>query len=174
MMRALNSCVEDRAAWPQQLSGRSFPKTYYVIPPLVARPETLNARLELWRGAGFGAVCCAPLFAPGPSGDVFLAGDIEAAHPILQVDTADRAVGERASACRGHQLRLIVDIVLDRVDAGGRLAGEHPDMFDVRAPHTRPVDPRAPLLRSDAAYARIDQPGIAQRLLALWVRRLGR
>jgi hypothetical protein len=78
---------------------------------------------------GFDYIATPPLFAPGPAGDVFLPGDIEVAHPILNAKTADHAIGWAAEACGSHGLGLILDVVLDRAHLRGALAKSHPGMF---------------------------------------------
>jgi starch synthase (maltosyl-transferring) len=129
---------------------------------------------------GFDHVGTAPLFAPGASGDVFLAGDVELAHPVLEtaagtapgVASADDVIGALANACRGQGLGLILDIVLDRVQAGGRVAMSNPDVFGVALIET-PPDPRLARPPRDVAFARFDRPDVAKRLVALWANRLG-
>jgi starch synthase (maltosyl-transferring) len=124
---------------------------------------------------GFDHVATPPLFAPGPAGDVFLLGDIEAAHPILHAKTADGAIGRVAEVCGSHGLKLILDVVLDRADAGGALAKSHPAMFSVaRMGGERLPDPRFARLQPDAVHARFDEPDVADELAALWTDRLRR
>jgi starch synthase (maltosyl-transferring) len=130
---------------------------------------------------GFDHVATAPLFAPGASGDVFLAGDVELAHPILGGETtdgkapgaasADDVIGALADACRLRGLGLILDIVLDRVHAGGRVAMSNPDLFSATRIGT-PQDPRFAGPPRDVAFARFDRPDAAKRLVALWANRL--
>jgi starch synthase (maltosyl-transferring) len=128
---------------------------------------------------GFDDLALAPLFAPGPSGDPFLAGDIELA-PSGVCDKAARGaapmrsgievVGEIGAACQSHGLGLILDAVIDRVDAKGALALSNPHLFEsIRA---EILNPRSTGQFTGAAVARFDRPDLAEQLIAFWTERL--
>src|SRR5579872_2749579 len=101
-------------------------RIYYLHPLMVGPAGTWGTHLERCRALGFDHVAIPSPFAPGASGDVFLAGDLELAHPLL-VDAADGcpgldlAITKLAAVCAAHELALLVDVVLDRVHAGGRV-----------------------------------------------------
>jgi hypothetical protein len=115
---------------------------------------------------GFDYVATAPVFAPGEAGDVFLTGDIERPHPIFGSDIgADDVVAELANKCRQNELKLIIDIVLDRVDPNGPLALSQSRLF-VAQPHGEwAVDPRSGEWRSEAANARVGSAQSAQEFV---------
>jgi starch synthase (maltosyl-transferring) len=61
-------------------------KIYYLHPLMVGPLDQWSTHFERCRAMGFDCVGTAPLFAPGTSGDVFLTGDADVAHPILDID----------------------------------------------------------------------------------------
>ena len=175
MMRAPHSCVEGNVEAFAQHKPQLSPKIYYLHPLMSGPPCRWSNHLERCRRMGFDHIATPPLFAPGPAGDVFLPGDIEAAHPILNAKSADHAIGRVAEACGSHGLGLILDVVLDRAHVDGALAKSHPGMFSVaRAGGERLPDPRFARLQPDAVYARFDEPDVAEQLAALWTDRLRR
>jgi starch synthase (maltosyl-transferring) len=138
-------------------------------------PANWIGHLERCRELGFDHVASAPLFAPGPSGDVFLAGDLEAAHPQLgSAESADRTIATLAAACAATGLRFLLDVVVDRVDRDSPLAASESGMFGVGASGSHLPDPRTPRRSTRAAHARGERPEVAEQLLALWTDRLGR
>jgi len=123
---------------------------------------------------GFDHVLTAPLFAPGSEDDLFLTGDHDRVHPALhQSLSADDVVAEFAESCRKYGLNLLVDVVLGRIAPDATLAASDANWFH-RSDFAGRVDPRSPLRRPDAAYARFDDLVIAQELAAWWVDRLVR
>ena len=97
-MRAPHSCTEGNVEAFAQHKPQLSPKIYYLHPLMIGPPCRWSIHLERCRGMGFDHIATPPLFAPGPAGDVFLPGDIEAAHPILNAKTADHAIGRVAEA----------------------------------------------------------------------------
>jgi starch synthase (maltosyl-transferring) len=151
-------------------------RIYYLHYLMVGPAAQWSAHLTRCREMGFDCVAVPPLFAPGRSGDVFLAGDVEAVHSAL-IDPTEgdskpgHVVGELVAACRAQGLALVVDVMLDRVDAIGRVATSHPDLF-----HTAPADalpdPRKSRPPSNIATARFDEPFAAKRLVTFWATHL--
>ena len=123
---------------------------------------------------GFNCICVSPPFLPHASGNVFLTDDFEFAHPVLGgTKSADELVAEIASRCGAFGLRLLLDIQIDRVAAGGAMARSAPRWFG-EAPIPDRIDPRQPKDTADAAYARFDDPHAARELSAWWIDRLVR
>jgi starch synthase (maltosyl-transferring) len=173
MIGIVHSCAEANVEELAQQKLKLSPKIYYLHPLMIGPPCKWSAHLERCRRMGFDYIATPPLFAPGSSGDVFLPGDIEAAHPILNARTADDAIRRVAEACGAHGLGLILDVVLDRGHVDGAMAKTHPGMFSVaQAGGERPPDPRFVRLQPDMVYARFDEPDVAEQLVALWTDRL--
>src|ERR1700730_10420066 len=140
MMRAPHNCIEGNVEAFAQHKPQLSPKIYYLHPLMIGPPCKWSIHLERCRKMGFDHIATPPLFAPGPAGDLFLAGDLEFAHPILGRARADGAdtlglrgsakaedvIGQLARTCRMCGLGLLVDVVLDRVDANGQLARSNP------------------------------------------------
>ena len=158
-----------------QAACRFPPKIYYVHAAHVGLSTASANLFERCRAMGFDHLGCAPIFAPGDSGDVFLAGDLERAHPAFDTTMgADDVAAALAAECRNHELKLVVDIVVDRVDPRGSFAATRSDLFSTRSGSELPVDPRSIALRSRAAHARRDRPEEAAALAGFWHARLQR
>jgi starch synthase (maltosyl-transferring) len=124
----------------------------------------------------FDHVLSAPIFEPGKAGDIFLAGDADRAHPALGFNGADEAAAVLADKARQYELKLMVDIVVDRVDPNGRLAVSEPRLF-ARERGQRIVDPRFGAALSHAAPARLDTLDTiesAHAFIGFWRERLQR
>ncbi|MBV8573933.1 MAG: hypothetical protein JOZ58_02690, partial [Acetobacteraceae bacterium] len=149
------------------------PRIYYASPLL---PGGLRrdwpALLDHVAWLGFDHLLIAPPFAPGRTGDLFLPSDFSRLHPCLAWE-GDAPSGLRwlAEECRARRLRLLLDVVGDRVAAGSPIARENPDLF--AGPEDIAVlDPRRGHGGSEAARARLNRPDMvdwwADRL-AIWV-----
>src|SRR5262249_10157920 len=144
-------------------------------PLMLGPPDRWSAHLAHCRAMGFDHVLMAPLFAPGPTGDVFLADDLEKAHPVLGVETADQAATQLAAACATHELGVLLDVIIDRVHVNGRLAREHSELYEEEATSRQHLpDPRVAMPRPEPLSPRFDRPDSAERLMALWSERLYR
>ena len=151
-------------------------KIYYLHPLLAGPLSGWEPHIERCRRMGFGHLATAPLFAPGGTGDIFLAADHERVHPALGVDASvDEVVARLAQLCARHGLGLILDIVVDRVASEGSLANSPRPWFrSARLAEDPAPDPRAAPAPANAVYARFDDPAAAQELTAWWVDRLVR
>jgi starch synthase (maltosyl-transferring) len=157
------------------VASRFPPKIYYVHPAMVGPFDAWNHLFERCRGMAFDHVLTAPLFVPGESGDIFLAGDPDRANPAFDAKMdADELAAALADECRRRELNLMVDVVIDRVDPNGRLATSRPDLFAARAVGGQNVDPRSARTFSRAAYARLDTVEHARVLVGYWRDRLQR
>jgi len=94
---------------------RFAPKILY-FDPLNAGPRQSWARdIELARDLGFDYLLSAPLFRPGPSGDVFISADHERAHPAIDPKlSADGLASELSIECHAHDLELYLDFPMMR------------------------------------------------------------
>ena len=157
-----------------RIHGLFAPKIYYFHPLLAGPRGTWPERLSYCRELGFDHIVSAPLFAPGEAGDLFLTADHESAHPAIDaLLPADEIVEEFAEACRAHDLKLFIDVVLGRVAADAPIVRSKPDWFHAADVAER-VDPRSSCRRTDAAYARFDEPAIAKEIAGWWIERLER
>jgi starch synthase (maltosyl-transferring) len=151
-------------------------KIYYLHPLLAGPLAGWERHIERARRMGFGHLATAPLFSPGGTGDIFLAADHERVHPALGVEaSADEVVARLAQMCARNGLRLILDIVVDRVASEGLLANSPRPWFRSTQLVDDPTpDPRAAPAPANAVYARFDDPAAAQELIAWWTDRLVR
>src|SRR5262249_53575318 len=157
-------------------AGFPAPKIYYLHPLLAGPLADWEPHIARARGMGFTHLATAPLFAPGGTGDIFLTADHEGVHPALGVDApADEAIRGLAESCARHELRLILDIVVDRVANEGSLANSPRPWFrGARLVEDPAPDPRSTPAPANAVYARFDDPAAAEELTAWWIERLVR
>ncbi len=151
------------------------PKIYH-IHPLVAGPlDEWGRHLARCRAMGFDTVNSAPLFAPGAAGDIFLTGDHERLHPALGWDgPADQGIARLTDACARQGLRLILDLVADRVATDAAIRAQQPDWFMADEPGSEAPDPRRKPPARNTAEARFDQSDPSRRLGDWWGERLAR
>jgi len=151
------------------------PKIYHMH-PLVAGPLAEWPRhLARCRAMGFDYVGSAPMFAPGRDGDIFLSADLEALHPALGwAGPADAGIARLADDCARHGLRLILDLVPDRVAIDAVIRARQPEWFEVAEAGAEPPDPRHKPRSRDAAEPRYDADHPARELGAWWAERLTR
>src|SRR5579875_3383970 len=151
---------------------RNGPRIFY-LDPLQAGPlDMWEPRLARCAELGFDHVMTAPVFAPGAEGNLFHPADFTHLHAALawQQD-ADAGLRHLAAICARHGVRLLLDVVLDRVAAGSLLA-----RADAFAPPERPnvVDPRARPHDPGAAEARAGTDAEIEALGAFWAGHLTR
>ena len=109
---------------------------YYLHPLIVDPAAGWKRHCEQCRALGFDHLAIDPPFAPGPAGDLFLAGDMDVAHPVLcrtlgsdaATFTTVQVVERLAKVCQANSLGLLIDIVPDRIDAKGLFALSNPDL----------------------------------------------
>ena len=103
-----------------------------------------------------------------------ISADPDAPHPILEAPgDAAAALAELAAKAKAAGLALYLDIVLDRVAAGGALLAAHPDWFETEA-QSGPPDPRQAPPERGTARARWEDPAVAEALGGWWEERLRR
>ena len=119
------------------------PKIYYFLPLLAGPLSSWPLHLQRIRKMGFDTVLSAPVFAPGENNDLFLTADHEHAHSAIgSTLNTDDTVREFAEACKQHDLRLFVDVVLGRVAIDAKLATSVPKWFHAIRPSDQRIDPR--------------------------------
>src|SRR5271166_1683039 len=161
--------IEEPAAFPGAGPAASAaPRIYYASPLLCGPLRDWPAILDRAARLGFDHLLIAPPFAPGRTGSMFLAADFARLHPLLAWER-DAASGLRwlADECRARDLRLMLDVVPDRLAAGSVAAREAADLF--AGPEAMAaLDPRHGHGGSEAARARFDADG----LVPWWTGRL--
>ena len=169
----LNSSREYVAA--SRLDARPARATLsiYYLHPLLAGPLTgWKEHLSRARAFGFSHVCVGPVFAPAPSGDIFLTDDFERTNPAISEEhDADATIRHLAQLCRDTGLHLVLDLVLDRVAADGAMARSAPNWF-YRDGSSDVVDPREKQLGPEALPARFAER--EHELTAWWTDRVVR
>src|SRR5579883_1211517 len=102
------------ASFPMERGGVSTrlrpAKIYYLDGRVLGAVNSWRPHLARAQELGFDSVCVSPLFAPGATGDVFLAADFEAAAPFLSAgESVDEAVRAIAALCQDNGLDLLLD-----------------------------------------------------------------
>jgi starch synthase (maltosyl-transferring) len=118
---------------------------------------------------GFDHVAVPPLFAPGAARNVLLSGDFARPNPALDLAPGEDAAAAAAAMCARHDLKLILDLVVDRV-AGDAAAMPDRGWFDFPAGGDALPDPRR--RPRDVAHARFAQPEMATALADWWGEKL--
>ncbi len=152
-------------------------RIYYIHTRLAGPMSAWPRLLERAATMGFNHVCVSPVFLPHRSDDVFLVDDHEAADPVLEGGKrADAFVSALASLCSSHGLRLLLDIVLDRVAADGVTARQNTGLFarEYSDAATGVIDPRGRLADVHGAMTRFDSPEAAPQVVKWWASRLAR
>ena len=146
------------------------PRIYYLHPQNVGGLPGWSRHITQATALGFDHICVGPIFEPG-HGDPFLVSDLEKADPRLGIaGSPEDVVREIAALCRGHGLRLFLDIVLDRLAADGPSVRQADGLYE-RHDHPDTVDPRQDRAALNAATLR---PGATGRLVPWWTERLVR
>src|SRR5689334_10591683 len=92
---------------------------YYLHPLLAGSVATWKAHIEGSSAMGFTHLCVGPVFAPAPSGNIFLSDGFEQTNPAIEDGAADATTRHIAELCGRSGLALLLDLVLDRVAAEG-------------------------------------------------------
>ncbi|HWX83669.1 MAG TPA: maltotransferase domain-containing protein [Xanthobacteraceae bacterium] len=149
------------------------PKIYYFHPLLAGPRAGWPAHLRRCRDLGFDHVLSAPLFAPGEARDLFLAADHDQTHPAVEKSLPlAQVIDDFARTCRACGLQLFIDVVLGRVAAEAAIVRSSPGWFQSRDALAGSIDPRSSHRVAGAAYARFDEPAIADELAEWWIERL--
>jgi len=97
------------------------PRIYYL--PLTGRADALGPALDAIAGLGFDTLLLPPVLDPGPAGDPFLLADPDRLDARLGLPgAAADGIAEVAAMAETHGLHLMLDLVSDRIAAGGALA----------------------------------------------------
>ncbi|CAM3422208.1 Alpha-1,4-glucan:maltose-1-phosphate maltosyltransferase [Bordetella sputigena] len=151
----------------------------YYVHPVLAGPLTNNAAGR-WpaicaraKALGFDTLMVAPLGAPDPAGNPYVPSDPGRLNPALGELALDETLATLSSLCDKHRLALMVDLVLDRVAAGGAMAHAHPDWYEHPDGVDALRDPRKPLEERHALPLRRDGGVAPAGFIADWVERLG-
>ncbi len=150
------------------------PSIYYVSPllagPLDRWPHLLDHAARL----GFDHVLIAPPFVPGRTGNLFLPADFTRLHPALAWESgADAAIERLARQAAERDLKLLLDVVPDRLAAGSAAAREAGGLFSGPA-DLAALDPRHGQGGSEAARAHAEDPALVEwwaGRLAGWAQR---
>jgi starch synthase (maltosyl-transferring) len=144
-----------------------MPKIYYLSPLRAGALDRWGAHLDRAAALGFSHVLIAPPFA---ADDLFLVADFDRPHPVLQAGgDALAALRAIAAAAVARGLTPLLDVVPDRLAAGGPAALQRPDLFRGPDP-SRGLDPRGFTLDGEHATARFAEAPDA--LAAWWADRL--
>ncbi len=164
------SIVESAATPPIHSAVR---KIYYLDTRVAGELPNWRSHLARAQALGFDHLCIPPVFASRPTGDIFLASDVErAASPLGPSATADEAVAAIAALARDHGLALLLDVVLDRAAADSPFAQTAGLPFRPLSFDRTVVDPRQPADASHAARLQLDGADASQATVRFWTDRL--
>ena len=143
-------------------------RIYYVHPLLAGAVTEWGAELDRCAAMGFDHVLVAPILATGRSDDLFLSGDPRQPNAALGWQgSATSALAHAAAMCRERGLRLLMDLVIDRIAEESPLRAAHPALFET-ADVLAALDPRRPRGGWGAVRAQWNDPGAAAALAEMW------
>ncbi|HTW27325.1 MAG TPA: alpha-1,4-glucan--maltose-1-phosphate maltosyltransferase [Acetobacteraceae bacterium] len=148
-------------------STRVGPRIYALDLARLAPGAETDSWLDHAAGLGFDHVLLPVPFAATRHAGERLLADPAVLHPAVGSGPAGEALADLARRARARGLGLLLDVVLDRIDAHGRLAGEASELFAPPDLVALP-DPRHPVETGDVALARLDGPDAARRLAEWW------
>src|SRR5262249_52150218 len=120
----LHSRHDWAAAIAREKRGLIAPRIYYLHPLMAGPPPEWPRHAARCRDLGFDHLGCGPLFAPGRSGDIFLAADHETANPAWPArGPADRSIEKLARICGAQGPKLTLALGPAGVAPGGARAG---------------------------------------------------
>ncbi|MGH7067333.1 MAG: maltotransferase domain-containing protein [Acetobacteraceae bacterium] len=92
---------------------------FYYLHPLLAGPlDEWDRHFARIRGMEFNGIVLAPLFAPGPGGNLFASADHRSLHPELGSGDAAAALAAISERAAGYELSLILDLALTDAVSG--------------------------------------------------------
>jgi starch synthase (maltosyl-transferring) len=142
-LRATGATADPQAV-PRAVTGV---RIYYLHPLLAGKVEDWERWFAHCARLGFSHVLLAPPFQPGPLANIFLTADHNRLHPALGGGDATAALA-RAGELAGRQgLRLLLDLVVDRVARESPLAAQCVDGLP---------DPRRPTGLRGAAWTKLE------------------
>jgi starch synthase (maltosyl-transferring) len=114
-----------------QTTGRAYdqrteqlPRIYYVHPLMLSGVADWNEIFDHAAGLGFDTILTAPPFFTNPGESVFVTSDFSRPTPSLEsLGMTQQGLGALALAARDRGLKLMIDLVIDRV-AGNAATGK--------------------------------------------------
>jgi starch synthase (maltosyl-transferring) len=150
------------------------PRLYHLHPLVAGVLPDWPAHFERCREMGFDAVCIAPPFVPGASGDIFITADHEALHPALGWSgTADEGIAQIARWSAEYGLRIWLDLSIDQVAADAPIRRRQETWFS-SSDGGAPLSPLRGVRRLDVAFAQLHRTDVAEAMARWWQDRLSR
>ncbi|TDN62974.1 maltotransferase domain-containing protein [Paraburkholderia sp. BL10I2N1] len=158
---------------PPHASLAYAPRIYFLPPLLVGPIEAWAAQFGHAASLGFDHVLIGAPFRPGRAGHGQIVADHDRLHPVFDTQQpSSEALHELAEAAREQGLKLLLDIVPDRVAADGKLFSEHRDWFHPFEPEEARLDPRHGHREDNVAYANFAANGPGAQLVDWWTQKL--
>ncbi len=149
------------------------PRIYFIAPLLVGPLANWPAQFEHAAALGFDHVLIGSPFVPGSNGHRESVADHHRLHPVFESDlSAIDGLRQLADAAKKHKLRLLVDIVINRVSAKGGLYLENTHWFQPFESADARLDPRKPPRQGDVAYANFADGEAAHHFTEWWAHEL--
>jgi starch synthase (maltosyl-transferring) len=146
-----------------ETAGRTAPRLCYLQHGQVEGTIDWAQMVCQAAALGFDHVCLAPIFAI--ERDPLLVADLDTTNPALGLpQSSTEAVAKLAAICAAHNLRLVLDIVLDRLAANGPSAQQAVGLYEA-ADQGKVIDPRTNRPPLGAVTVR---PDVDDQLAAWW------
>jgi starch synthase (maltosyl-transferring) len=108
-------------------------RIYNLFPTLAGTIRDWMAHLPRIAGMGFNAVYINPFHYPGFSGSLYAVKDYYRLNPLFrgaEVGDDDALLRRFTEAARSHELRVIMDLVVNHTAKDSELVARHPDWFE--------------------------------------------
>ncbi|MGE5506494.1 MAG: maltotransferase domain-containing protein [Actinomycetota bacterium] len=154
------------------------PRIYNLFPPLVGPISRWVAELPRIAALGFDWVWVNPFHYPGFSGSLYAIKDYLALNPLFADEGAgppEVQLSAFTAAARGHDLRVMMDLVVNHTSKDALLVGQHPDWYartpagELKSPGAvDPDDPAKVTEWGDLAEIDYGRPDLWPALVEHW------
>jgi glycosidase len=168
-MQSKKSILEPTMEWHSAYA----PRIYFLHPLLIGPLRAWNAHLDRAAELGFDHALIASPFLPGNDGDVRIVRDHRKPHPVFDSsDSATDVLRALADAARKRGLRLLLDVVVDRLAADSPLYLQHPEWFHPFEAASARLDPRHVPRAANAVRMNFDNASTAEPAIEWWSQQL--
>jgi starch synthase (maltosyl-transferring) len=154
------------------------PRIYNLFPLLAGPMDAWAEHLPRIAAMQFDWLYLNPFHYPGSSGSLYAIQDFDRLHPVVAGGADgpwDARLAAFCAAARDHDIRVMLDLVVNHAARDARLVDEHPDWFRrhsdgdlVRPGALDPTQPRGVVTWGDLAAIDYGRPELREGQIAYW------